>query len=92
MVKTYYDFFSVRSNSALNGGGIYVPTTSRLFSCYDTFEHNVASLQGGGIMLLGTDNYLQHSIISNNSANLGGGVFIGYTNDSAPYLLNCTFK
>ncbi len=68
--RVYIVSSSIRNNTALSGGGI----GGRYRIVESTIENNVATINGGGLMMNGSAHAYLCTII-NNQANGGGGVF-----------------
>lgn len=78
----------IYNNEAKNGGGIYVGTdcSATLTDCIikgnKAFQENGNSGYGGGIFMYGNVTLNNSTDISNNSAALGGGIYINILGDS----------
>lgn len=89
----------IRENSGYYnsyGAGVYCWRSSAFFSNCD-ISHNTAqgNVQGGGAFCGGSSAYIEfeNCVISNNTAEIGGGLCAGYSGDSAierVILTNCT--
>ncbi len=88
----------IRNNSTYDnsyGAGVYCWQSSALFSNCD-ISHNASqgNVQGGGVFCTGSsDVTFENCVISNNTAEIGGGISAGYSGDSAVervIITNCT--
>jgi parallel beta-helix repeat protein len=89
-------YSQIRNNSGSNlGAGVYCWQSSALFSNCD-ISHNTAqgNVNGGGVFCGGSsDIELENCVISNNTAEIGGGLCAGTSGDSAVErvkIINCT--
>lgn len=64
---------TVRNNSAIRGGGVFLTGTQPMEIYNSTFSGNQALSNGGGILNYGTVN-IENSTISNNTAKYTGGI------------------
>ena len=62
-----------------NGGGIYFSKKAETSITNCTIDSNFSGKNGGGICVDGNKNTLSNNVITNNFANLGGGVFVNTT-------------
>ncbi len=67
---------TVNSNTAANGGGIYLAAGSLSFGYGMTIAENTASASGGGIYSAGTLTIADGNTIRENTASTGGGVSV----------------
>lgn len=88
----------IRNNSSYDnsfGAGVYCWQSSALFSDCD-ISHNTAqgSVQGGGVCCTSSSDILfENCVISNNTAEIGGGLSAGFLGDSSVEsitITNCT--
>ena len=86
-------FISVVCFNKANTGGGYSVAVSASISDTGSFVHdNIASLQGGGILIQGGEVILEGLTIHNNAAAYGGGVAVGYGQNNFPHLLECMIR
>ena len=83
---------TISGNSASFGGGIWCNDSSPTISgC--TIEGNAAQYEGGGIRLRGDCSaYIEHSIITGNTAETGGGIGISAAGSVSLLLSYCTIS
>ena len=66
---------TIHSNRAADGAGIYSGgENSSLTLSRSTVAHNVATGGGGGLMLASGENVVDNSTLTDNSADIGGGI------------------
>ena len=71
---------TIIGNTGQHGGGVYVNRQSSGISCFNMnsgeIRNNTASVQGGGVYVVGTMNLTAGVITGNKSNYIGGGVFV----------------
>jgi len=72
---------TIRSNSAANGGGVYISDTFFPFFSNSLVANNTVTVNGGGIYFISTSAQLKYLIIEGNlAASSGGGMHIDTNN------------
>jgi parallel beta-helix repeat protein len=85
-------YSQIRNNSSSNfGAGVYCSQSSALFSNCDISRNTAqGNVHGGGVFCGGSsDVEFKNCVISNNTAEIGGGLCVGTSDDSA-IITNCT--